>query len=327
MKSDKILIQQVLDALLDLNTPFSTRFLFRLSDLEGKDLQKFSAAWPELPSWRRQGVMEDAEELGESDDLLSFESLAMIGIDDPEAAVRLPAVRILWEYNDREFIPVFTRLLKNDQDSKVRAAAATGLGNFVLAGELDELPPKILAPLQRLLLDVAQGTDADIVKRKALEALGYSERNEVVALIEKAYSQPSKEWKASALIAMGHSADDRWYPKIMANLDSNLPLLRTEAARAAGELEMHDSVEKLLELLEDPDEEVRDACIWSLAQIGGLGVREALENLLEDTEDEDEQEYIEDALELLAFTEESGLFTLIDLDEDNEIDDLESRKN
>jgi HEAT repeat protein len=327
MKSEKISIQQVLDALLDLNTPFSTRYLFRLSDLEGKELEKFSAIWPQLPTWRRQGLMEDAEELGESDDLLSFESLAMLGIDDQEAAVRLPAVRILWEYNGREFIPLFTRLLKTDLDQEVRAAAATGLGNFILAGELDELPQSVLAPVHRLLLDVAQGSDADVVKRKALEALGYSEQKEVVALIEKAYAQPSKEWKASALIAMGHSADARWYPKVMACLASNLPLLRAEAARAAGELEMSDSVEKLLELLEDPDEEVRDACIWSLAQIGGLGVRDALEQLLDESEDEEEQEYIEDALELLAFTEESDLFTLINLDEDNEIDDLEGRKN
>ncbi len=327
MKSEKISIQQVMDALMDLNTPFSTRFLFRLSDLEGKELQKFTSTWAELPAWRKQSLIEDAEELGESDELLSFESLALVAIDDPEATVRLPAVRILWEYNGREFIPIFTRLLRNDQDQEVRAAAATGLGNFILAGELDELPQSLLAPVHRLLLDVVQGSDADVVKRKALEALGYAEHKEIVALIEKAYAQPSKEWKASALIAMGHSADARWNPKIMACLASNLPLLRTEAARAAGELEMSDAVEKLLELLEDPDEEVREASIWSLAQIGGLGVRDALEQLLEESEDEDEQDYIEEALELLAFTEESDLFTLIDLDEDNEIDDLNGRKN
>jgi HEAT repeat protein len=327
MKSEKISIQQVMDALKDLNTPFSTRFLFHLSDLEGKEYQKFLSTWPELPAWRKQSVIEDAEELGESDDLLSFEAIALIAIEDPEATVRLPAVRILWDYNSKDLIPIFTRLLKNDPDQEARAAAATGLGNFVLAGELDELPQNLITPVRRLLLETVQGSEPDVVKRKALEALGYAEQKEVIELIEKAFAQPSKEWKASALIAMGHSADARWYPKVMACLNNNLPLLRAEAARAAGELEMSDSVEKLLELLEDPDEDVKEASIWSLAQIGGLGVRDALEQLLEESEDEDEQEYIEDALELLAFTEESDLFTLIDLEEDNEIDDLNGRKN
>jgi len=50
-------------------------------------------------------------------------------------------------------------------------------------------------------------------------------------------------------------------------LDSPLPSLRAEAARAAGELEIGAAASRLLELLDDPDEATRLASIWSLSQL------------------------------------------------------------
>jgi HEAT repeat protein len=94
------------------------------------------------------------------------------------------------------------------------------------------------------------------------------------------------------------------------------PLVRAEAASAAGDLEIKAAVPTLLELLEDVDSDVRMAAIWSLSQIGGDRVRRALENMLETTEDEDEANQIDTALENLDFTEEMNQLALLEIPED-----------
>jgi HEAT repeat protein len=116
----------------------------------------------------------------------------------------------------------------------------------------------------------------------------------------------------SALVAMGRSSDERWEPEVNEMLDNKFPSLRAEAARAAGELEMKDGAQRLLELLDDSDDEVRQAAIWSLSQIGGEGVREALEELLEKADEDKEASLLESALDNLTFTEDFRLFSLFD---------------
>ena len=44
----------------------------------------------------------------------------------------------------------------------------------------------------------------------ALESLGYSSRPDVIKLIESALQRTESEWQASALTAIGRSADERW---------------------------------------------------------------------------------------------------------------------
>jgi HEAT repeat protein len=101
-------------------------------------------------------------------------------------------------------------------------------------------------------------------------------------------------------------------------LESKFPLLRTEAARAAGELEIPEAVGLLMEMLQDPIEEARTASIWSLSQIGGDEVRETLEQLYDEAQEDEELEFIESALENLAFTEGVKIMPLFDFPESGE---------
>jgi HEAT repeat protein len=123
---------------------------------------------------------------------------------------------------------------------------------------------------------------------------------------------------------MGRSAHERWQGKVLARLDHKVPAVRAEAARAAGELEIHEARQALLDMLEDPDPEARSASIWALSQVGGEGVREALEALYERTEDEEEAEFIDTALDNLSFTEDIQLFSLMDFSEDGELEDTDN---
>ena len=72
----EIPISQLIEALLDSDTLFPPRFLPRLSDLEPNELDALKEAWPRVPTWRRQALLEDIEALGGQDYLLSFTAFA-----------------------------------------------------------------------------------------------------------------------------------------------------------------------------------------------------------------------------------------------------------
>jgi HEAT repeat protein len=311
---------QLIQALLETDQPLNPLYLYRLSDLEERELRQLRDVWQQIPLWRRQALMEDVEELSGKDMLLSFVALSRLALQDEDARVRLLAVQTLWDYEETTLIPVLLDVLAKDTDNEVRAAAAGGLGHYVYAGELEEIPARTLHKIEEALLSVMQSSDPPQVRRSALEALGYSSREEVPGLIKDAYATDDKLWKASALFAMGCSADVEWQPQVLEMLQHTLPLLRGEAARAAGELELREAIPHLVELLDDPDDNTRHASIWALSQIGGEGVRETLEKLSSETEDEAELELLDEALENLAFTEGAQLMPLFDLPEaeDNE---------
>lgn len=319
----KIPFQEVIDALLNIDTPFPPRFLYRLSDLEAEELRQLAEIWPEIPVWRRRALMEDVETLGARDYLLSFESLARFAVQDEDPDVRIPAVRTLWEFENPDLIPIFIQLLQPEHLESVRAVAATALGQFVYKGELEEIPEQAYQKVQDQLLAAYHDSESALIKRRALEALSFSSREEVPVLIEAAYRMGDDEWLVSALFAMGRSANERWRPQVMKMLDHRLPAVRAEAARAAGELEMQNAVPQLLDLLDDPNESVRMASIWSLSQTGGEGVRERLEALYEASDEEQELDYIESALDNLTFTEGVGMFKLFDFSGMTEDDDFE----
>jgi HEAT repeat protein len=100
-------------------------------------------------------------------------------------------------------------------------------------------------------------------------------------------------------------------------LDHQSPTVRFEATRAAGELEISDAAPRLIELLDDTDDDIRLAAAWSLSQVGGEGVREKLEKLLKDSTYPEEAGVLQDAIDNLIFNEELDLFGLMDLTEDD----------
>jgi HEAT repeat protein len=207
---------------------------------------------------------------------------------------------------------------EHDPDADVRAASAAALATYIYMGEVEDISTKKLLVVEECLLRLIGGNDTSLVRRRALEALGFSSRKEVVGLIEKAYASPDVEWLVTALFAMGRSANSRWKPQVLKMLTHEQPAIRAEAAGAAGELEIKAAVPQLMELLEDSDLDVRMAAIWSLSQIGGPRVRTALEALLEITEDDEEANQIENALENLDFTEEMNDLALLDIPEDGD---------
>ncbi len=303
LSPSEIPFQQVLDALLDADTPLNPRFLYRLSDLERQEIAQLQSIWTRVALWRRQALLEDVQELNEKDSLLSFEAFGRFAVTDEDPKVRQLALETLADYEEKSLAPIFINRLKEDQAPSVRAAAASGLGRFVYAGELEELPQGMLHEIEELLLAKFNSSDTPEVRRAILGSLGYSSRAEVDRLIETAFASDDRQWKTTALLAMGRSANSEWEPQVLAMLKSNYPALRAEAARAAGELELRQALPNLVELLDDPDPATHRAVIWSLSQIGGEGVQELLQKLYQEASDEDELELIEAATENLTFND------------------------
>lgn len=278
-------------------------------------MAKFKNIWQKVDANRKASFLEDLEELAESDTIVSFDELAKFALSDAEPRVRETALHLLWECEDRKLIPTYLNMMEKDPDPMVRASAASALGLFAYEGELEEIPTEILTNIEDHLLEVEMGRDEPIVRRRALESLGYSSRPEVPGLIREAYHSPDKEWQASALFAMGRSADESWEKEILDRLNAQEPEVELEAVKAAGQLELQSAREPLLAKLDhydELDEEVRLSTAWSLSQIGGEDVREVLEKLMEAIQDDEEAEYIEMAVENLAFTEDLPGFGMFD---------------
>jgi HEAT repeat protein len=265
--------------------------------------------------------MEDIQDLSASDYLLNFSGLSLHALKDPDPIVRMLAVQSLGESEELDLADIFMKLMRQDADVQVRASSAAALGTFIYLGEIEEIPEKILHDIEERLLSVTNGQDAALVRRRALEALGFSSRAEISPLIEAAYHSGDPEWLISALFAMGRSYNQTWEENVIAMLEDDREEVRAEAVEAAGELSLQKSVPKLLELLTDEDDDVRAAAIWSLSEIGGEGIRDALEELLDETEDEEEADLIEEALDNLKFVEEMGGLSIMDLSDDEALDD------
>lgn len=314
----KVPFSRVVDALLDISTAFPHRYLENFSDLEPGDIKTLKAAWPQVSLPRKHQLMKDLEKLSADDTLVSMDAFARAMLDDPDEQVRLYAIRMLWESDDARMAGTLIHIMQGDSSEEVRGEAASVLGRYVYLGELEEVPTQLLKDVEEALLATAQQEEHRISKRMAVEALGYSSRPEVIALTRNAYSQLDPQWVASALFAMGRSANpDQWQDDVLYSLDHDNLDIRLAAVEAAGELPLESARPALLSALETEDnEDVYRAIIWSLSQIGGEDVQIVLYNLADATPDDDLAEFIEEALENLTFTDDLSRYDLLAIDPD-----------
>ncbi len=307
--------QTVVDALLDNGIPFPPRYLHRFSDIAPEDLTLLMKAWPQITTRRKHTLLEDLEDLAETDTLTSFDDMARPLLKDADPQVRIRAIRLLWENEDAKLVPVFLKILNEDDNVEVRAAAANALGLFVYLGELEKIHSELHHRIEAALLKAATSAKETLIRRRALKSLGYSGLEEVIPLIEAAYHEKNPDWVVSALFAMGRSSDERWKKQVLSKLHDPNDDIRSEAIHAAGELELASARIVLLDLLEDEeDTELRRELIWALSKIGGEGVRDRLEEVLEAETDDEEADFIEEAMDNLSFTEDMSQFDLFDLD-------------
>ncbi len=294
-------IEQLLEQLNDIELPLTAAVINRLSDLNTADLARFREGWPKIPTDRRSQLLQRLGETSETNFELDFVEVTRLGLGDVDEEVRVAAIEAAWYDETVNFLYALMKLAVRDPAEAVRAEALSAMGRFMLLGELGDLKPSIALEAQDVALAVYRSDDESIdVRRRAVEALGNCTREGVPELIQDAYESDDSRMKASALFAMGRSCDDTWAGIILDELVSDDPELRYEAARAAGELELSDAVERLGQMLHDDDREVLEMAVSALGEIGGDEARELLEAGIERAEiagDEALSEAIHEALE------------------------------
>jgi len=323
MNDELVPFRKVLDTLLDESKDIPHRYLTEFSDIEPASLRSLQETWPRIGLNRKLLLLDQLNALANEDTLVSFDDLGRALLTDNESQVRIRALRLLIECEDHRLVPIYTDMLTNDNEVAVRAEAASMLGIFVQLGEFDDIPDDVHHHIEDVLLDVLSGEDESPVRRRSLEALGFSSRDDVPVLIESAYNRQDPDWKASAIFAMGRSSDERWADQVLRSLVSENRSVRLAAVQASGELSLNAARPLLLNLLEEEmDDVIAGAAIWSLSQIGGEDVRVYIQNLLDNVEDDDQAALLEEALDNLAFTEDRSIFDLLAFDAD-EIDEID----
>ena len=312
-------INEAINALIDESKPFPPALLYTFSDLNADDIRILKAAWPSLPLMRRRTLLEDLIDMAERDNLMMFEEVGKVALEDDDADVLVSAIDLLFQAEDSRLIPTFLRLLQNASlNERVRAAAANALGPYVYLGEVEKIRPELLQNIVEVLLNIYANDLSDLVRRRVLESLGYSSHAAVPELLRAAYFRPEVAWQESAMFAMGKSADDQWQSFVLANLEHENFKVRLQAIHAAGELTLYAARQTLLRMLnqEYKNEELRHELVWALSQIGGEGIEAAFYRLMDRIDDEEELTLIEDALDELNFTNDKSIFELMDIDID-----------
>ena len=322
--AETLSFQSVLDHLLDSKKDIPHNHLQFYSDLDPKSLRLFMDIWSSVKPERKLLLLSELLKNLDSDNIANYEEIGRALLKDADADVRAAAIGLLAESNDPKLASTLINIFLTDTELAPRMEAATLLGEFVLLAELEELDEELKARIEDALMTVIRSEDNPALRKRALESLGYSARDEMPNIIETAFQRADPTWVASALRAMGRSHDNRWDDDVVSKLLDEDPRIRFAAAEAAGELNIEAAAPIMLQMLEDEeeDDDVVSATIWSLSQIGGEDARIYIVNLIENTEDEDLVAFLEDALENLDFHEEMDKFDLLSLDEDD-LEDLE----
>src|SRR5512143_2403205 len=197
MTAPKSRLGRTLAELTD-GAPLPRNSLREFSDLDPASLEMVMQAWPGIPAKQKYALLDGLHDLAGESTLVSFEDLARRLLTDPDGQVRLHAIRLLDESDDPKLAAPFLNILSHDEDAETRRQAASALGRFVELGELEEIPVSVLRQVEDALLEKAAGDDQTMIRRSALESLGYSSRPEVATLIQSSFNRENPDWQASA---------------------------------------------------------------------------------------------------------------------------------
>ena len=295
---------EVLAAVADETAPIPFADLPALHSPDDGTVGRVIALWGELTPNRRRDFLAALQQISDDEPTLDFERIQLSALGDPDVATRILAIRGLWESQRQEYADVLTGILSGDAEASVRAAAAAGLGSFVVSNEFGLLPLELSERMSEALRDrIEDVTEGDEVRGSALTALGASSEEWVAELIADHYETGSIRMRLAAVLAMGRHGSDDWLPVLIQTFEDEDEDVRAAAATSAGNLLLEAAIEPLTLLLEDEEEHVQVAAIRALGEIAGDRAEQILRDLLQSPE-----AHIVEAAEVA--TEEARMMTV-----------------
>ena len=289
-----------------------------LANLSPDELTVLASGWKNLDTDRRQAILEALIEESEDRFDLDYNEIGHFALNDPAPSVRQRAIDLLWIDESPYLMRRLKEVAQADDAAEVRATAVSALGHFVLLGEYEEIDPSEASHLVDMLNSIwFDEAEEWLVRRRALESLGNSSVPGVHEIIADAYDSTDPEVRASAVFAMGRTCDrDRWGETVRRELSSTDDMIRYEAVRAAGEIELRQSATTLNNMALNDNGEIRKAAIWSLGEIGGPQAQRylsAIAEIVEETSGDTELAEL-----ILEAIENATLPSSLDLDYDDE---------
>lgn len=185
-------------------------------------------------------------------------------VESAEAATRYHAAKALGKIKDPQAAGALDKLL-TDESLLVRRAALVALASAGPVGDA-----KIIDDLLAIVKD--KKADNGFLRIFAARALGAAGDAAVGPLTEMIASKDAAALLPYTILALGATgtADPNAAEVLMPTLDSKDSYLKTQAAKALGSLKAKAAVDKLIALLEDPDEQVSVMAVWALGEIGDI---------------------------------------------------------
>ena len=294
----------------------SASVVYGLSELSASERRTLEGDWAQLSAASRRGVLRALIEASEAMFETNYREIALLALGDDDSWVRTAAIELLWTDETVETMRRLMTLADDDAESIVRIAALKELGRFILLGEYGDIPEDVAKEAQDLALRIHKKHDDGLeIRRRALEALSNSSHPDVEALIRSAYADGNHDLKISAIFAMGRTCSRVWRETLLEELDSPDNEIVFEAVTACGQIQLHESVRRIGELVVNDDREVQLAAIWALGEIGGNHAFEILTSLEETIDDEEAAVVVEEALDTAGF---NRTFASLGLDFDEE---------
>ena len=279
-------LQECLEALADDRRDLKHSDLMLLSGLTTDELRGVANAWLGIVTSRKMDLLEKLREISEDNLEADFNDLLKFCLKDDDPGVKERAIEGLWECEDRVLVTALIELLSGDPSHTVRAKAATGLGKFAGLAQIGKMLAKDSDRIKNSLVAVVQDQEEDWgVRRRAVEAVGPFNTDDVHGMIREAYFSDKAEMRSSAVYAMGKSCDVEWLPIILSELTSADPAMRYEASNACGELGEEPAVPHLMALFDDDDQQAQASAIAAVGAIGGELAKKALLRCLKSGDD------------------------------------------
>ena len=204
-------LEQFLEIMDDSSTEMPSSAFHEVSDLSPEEMGQFARAWLDIPEERQLEIVSTMAQLAEENAELDFTAVFKMCLRISDDDVLEAAIEGLWEHEDRSIIPALVEVLLSTRGTRVRVAAAVGLGKFPLLAQEGKLLAKDGELVHRSLMDTLEDDDEDItVRRRCLESVAPFNTEAIQNFVEWAYSSEDEDLKSSSIYAMGRTGEAAW---------------------------------------------------------------------------------------------------------------------